>query len=75
MRIAATIAHKPAARAEHNSTKISPSVKEARLTRTHSFASPATHERIEVEVEIEIDFPVPGGWTSRTNSPKPPIYL
>ena len=28
--------------------------------RTHSFASPAMHERIEVEVEIEIDFPVKG---------------
>ena len=60
MRIAATIAPKPAATEPDNSTKITPSVKEARHTRTHSFASPATHERIEVEVEIEIDFPVQG---------------
>ena len=36
--------------------EISPSVKEARLTRTHSFASPATHGRIEVE----INFPFQG---------------
>ena len=39
MHIAETIAHKPAESAEHNSTKISPSVKEARLTRAHT-ASP-----------------------------------
>ncbi len=32
-----------------------------------------THERIEIE--IEIDFPVLGGRTRRTSSPKPPICI
>ena len=58
MRIAATTAHKPAA-----SRRTTPQDQPQRQggtshTRTHSFASPATHERIEVEVEI--DFPVQG---------------
>ena len=33
----------------------------------------ATHAQLAIE--IKINFPVPGGRTSRTNSPKPPLCI
>ena len=48
----------------------SPSVRDACLTRTHSFASPARTARTKQKrKQNEADLPVAGGRTSRTSSP------
>ena len=69
MRIAATIARRTARKRALLATP-SPSVRDERLTRTHSFASPARTARTKRKRRRnEADLPVAGGRTSRTSSP------
>ena len=69
MRIAANIARRTARKRGELATS-SPSVRDERLTRTHSFASPARTARTKRKRRRnEADLPVAGGRTSRTSSP------
>ena len=74
MRIAATIAHKPAARRRTTPLRSAPALRR-HVSHTHTQLRLARHARTNRSRSRNRNrFPGPGGRTSRTNSPKPPIY-
>ena len=64
------------AEAEDNSQLQGLALEGLSFTRSRSFASPARTARTKRKRRRnEADLPVTGGRTSRTSSPKPPIYV